>query len=138
MQFRPRLRLPLFSSTIRPPWSACSRTPTCLVYEKKISNIKELGGRCSKRSSTRAKPLLIIAEDVDGEALATLVINPASGGNVSSAVRSQGRPRLYGEPSQGPWMEDISILTGGTPIFESLGIKLENLPLTDLGRAKRK
>jgi chaperonin GroEL len=102
-----------------------------LVYEKKISNIKEMVP-VLEAVVNAGKPLLIIAEDIDGEALATLVINRLRGTFQCCAVKAPG----YGDRRKA-MMEDIAILTGGTPIFESLGIKLENLPITDLGRAKK-
>ncbi|MCY2993944.1 MAG: chaperonin GroEL [Planctomycetota bacterium] len=102
-----------------------------LVHEKKISNVKEMVPLL-EAIVQQGKPLLIVAEDVDGEALATLVINRLRGTFQCCAVKAPG----YGDRRKA-LMEDIAILTGGTAIFESLGVKLDSLPVTDLGRAKK-
>ncbi|MFO0902782.1 MAG: chaperonin GroEL [Pirellulales bacterium] len=102
-----------------------------LVYEKKISNVKDMVP-VLEAVVQQGKPLLIVAEEVDGEALATLVINKLRGTFHCVAVKAPG----YGDRRKA-MMEDIAILTGGTAIFESLGVKLESVSLTDLGRAKK-
>ncbi|MCC7232178.1 MAG: chaperonin GroEL [Bacteroidia bacterium] len=106
-------------------------TPHILIYDKKISNMKELLPLLEKQVQT-GNPLLIISEEVDGEALATLVVNKIRGSLKVTAVKAPG----FGDRRKA-MLEDIAILTGGTLISEERGFKLENADLSYLGKAEK-
>ncbi|GAB4364709.1 MAG: chaperonin GroEL [Spirochaetales bacterium] len=129
MQFDRGYISPYFA-TNRDTMTAVLDNPYILIHDKKISNMKELLPVLEKVAQA-GKPLLIIAEDVEGEALATLVVNNLRGTLSTCAVKAPG----FGDRRKA-MLEDIAILTGGQVISEELGLKLENTELSQMGRAK--
>ena len=129
MQFDRGYLSPYFA-TNRDNMTAVLNDPFILIYDKKIANMKDLLPVLEKVAQS-GKPILIIAEDVEGEALATLVVNTIRGTLNAVAVKAPG----FGDRRKA-MLEDIAILTGGQVISEDLGLKLENTEIESLGRAK--
>jgi len=129
MQFDRGYISPYFC-TNKDTMTAVLDNPYILIYDKKVSSMKDLLPLLEKVAQS-GKPILIIAEDVDGEALATLIVNNLRGTLSAVAVKAPG----FGDRRKA-MLEDIAILTGGQVISEELGLKLESTDLTQLGRAK--
>jgi chaperonin GroEL len=130
MQFDQGYLSPYFSTDMEK--MVCElEDPVILLYEKKISNIKEILPVLEKVANSR-RPILIICEEVEGEALATLVVNNMRKTLSCAAVKAPG----YGDRRKA-MLQDIAVLTGGKAITEDLGLKLENIELGDLGSAKK-
>ena len=130
MQFDKGYISPHFAN--RPETMECDlENPRILVHEKKISAIKDLVGLLEKIAQS-GQPLVVIAEDVEGEALATLVVNKLRGTLQCCAVKAPG----FGDRRK-EMLRDIAIMTGGKAIMEDMGISLENIQMSDLGMAKR-
>jgi len=129
MQFDKGYLSPYFATNME-TMETILEDPYILLFEKKISNLQELLPLLQNVAKT-GKPLLIIAEDVEGEALATLVVNKLRGTLNTCAVKAPG----FGDRRKA-MLEDISVLTGGKLITEDLGIKLESVEIADLGQAK--
>ena len=130
MQFDQGYLSPYFSTDVE-KMECILEEPYILLFEKKVGNIKEILPLLEKVAKS-GKPLLIVAEDVEGEALATLVVNNMRKTLSCAAVKAPG----YGDRRKS-MLEDIAVLTGGRAISEDLGIKLESLEIKDLGRAKK-
>ncbi|RME72324.1 MAG: chaperonin GroEL [Verrucomicrobia bacterium] len=130
MQFDKGYQSPYFATNSE-TMEAVLEDPYILIHEKKISNLNDLLPLLQAVAKT-GKPFLIISEEVEGEALAALVVNKIRGTLNACAVKAPG----FGDRRKA-MLEDIAILTGGRCITEDLGIKLENVQLSDLGRAKR-
>src|SRR5512137_2059710 len=117
--------------TNRETQTAVMENPYILIHDKKISGMKDMLPLLEKIAQT-GKPMLVIAEEVEGEALATLVVNNLRGNLVACAVKAPG----FGDRRKA-MLEDIAVLTGGQVIAEELGLKLENAEIAQLGRAKQ-
>lgn len=130
MQFDQGYLSPYFATDLE-KMECVLEDPYILIFEKKVSSIKDILPLLEKIAKS-GKPILIICEEVEGEALATLVVNNIRKTLLCAAVKAPG----YGDRRKA-MLEDIAVLTGGKPITEDLGLKLENLNLTDLGRAKK-